>query len=939
MRDRLLRYRFPLLIGLLLLAFALRMFRLDHQSLWWDEGISLHLATSALIELLQDRLNNIHPPLYFIILKGWLGLVGVHSFTGRYLSALASLGQVAVVFAAMRVWLDRAPGRRVLPQWSATVLIVFSSLSIIYGQEIRVYAMLPLVYLLMLLLAEGILSGRAWNATALLCLAVVEWAGLHLHYISLFAVAYVALWGTIAFTRRREVTGLRRWLVTQAVVGLASLPWLAAVAANLAAVQAEANAGTFTAEPVPLAFLLSQVWVFQLTGLAGALSSQFVRVAASLVGLLLVATLLAVMFGRVRQDPRRLVAARLAAHWAVPLLSATVVWSIRSFSHPRYIIMFAVMLIPLAGYLVFSARGLVTRAAGYLLLIGLFMLSIWGIGRYFFFPGAAKPDMRGVAGYLESITGPDDLIIVPDTDWSLPFEYQGPAGIVMPNLHEPLQDEGSTLNQTLDCTTDAPCARSGRVFVVDYALGTRDWQERLPFELQRRGYLAGVQRFDDLAVLDYRLFKQGGPLPSCDDTLLKRAATRFGPLDLDAAIVQQGAASDTAVAIALCWHALEPAAAELIASLVLRDPLTGERIGQVDDVLVDPFGAPTTAWTGGEAIMSFHVLDLPVGTPPVDLELLLGLYSLEGDTVNAAQVIDAGGNPAGEIHSLGDVSLSPSIGLPVSREDEQGPPLWDRPVQATDGLELLGARLSPGPYRPGQTIRVGLTWRAVAEGLPSLRPKLILESNDMMPAENDEFPVNGRYPTDRWQAGEIVFENRDIRVPADAAGSGRLHVEVNGNRIPLGEVLIDATGLQFERPPVSTALEATFEHGISLVGVDMPETISPAAAPRITLTWHLPSDEIQTAYTVFVHLVSQDGRIVAQSDSPPANGTRPTSAWLAGEYIVDPHELLWREADFRGPVTVSVGLYDPHSGKRLLLADGSDHFSLPVMPEVLPPTE
>ena len=97
MRDRLLRYRFPLLIGLLLLAYALRMFRLDHQSLWWDEGISLHLATSALIELLQDRLNNIHPPLYFIILKGWLALVGVHSFTGRYLSALASLGQVAVV--------------------------------------------------------------------------------------------------------------------------------------------------------------------------------------------------------------------------------------------------------------------------------------------------------------------------------------------------------------------------------------------------------------------------------------------------------------------------------------------------------------------------------------------------------------------------------------------------------------------------------------------------------------------------------------------------------------------------------------------------------------------------------------------------------------------------------------------------------------------------
>ena len=52
----------------LLLAFALRLYRLDGQSIWVDEGISLHLATSSLAEIIANRAANIHPPLYFFLL-------------------------------------------------------------------------------------------------------------------------------------------------------------------------------------------------------------------------------------------------------------------------------------------------------------------------------------------------------------------------------------------------------------------------------------------------------------------------------------------------------------------------------------------------------------------------------------------------------------------------------------------------------------------------------------------------------------------------------------------------------------------------------------------------------------------------------------------------------------------------------------------------------
>ena len=129
-----------MLIALLLAAFFLRIFRLDVQSLWWDEGISLHLATSDLAEIIANRAANTHPPLYFIALKGWVALVGTTPFAARYSSVLASLLQGAAVYAATRYWFKRPS-----IVWTATILIIISPLSVIYGQETRVYAFLPLV--------------------------------------------------------------------------------------------------------------------------------------------------------------------------------------------------------------------------------------------------------------------------------------------------------------------------------------------------------------------------------------------------------------------------------------------------------------------------------------------------------------------------------------------------------------------------------------------------------------------------------------------------------------------------------------------------------------------------------------------------------------------------------------------------------------------------
>ncbi|MCA9969867.1 MAG: glycosyltransferase family 39 protein, partial [Anaerolineales bacterium] len=341
------RRRLPLLLALWA-AFALRLFQLDAQSIWWDEGISLHLGTSSLLDIAQNRAANIHPPLYFWSLKGWLALVGVGAFHGRFLSVLASLLQVAALYAVARRWFG--PGRTT---WLALALIITAPISILYGQEIRAYALLPVVYFLLFGLTQQIIREQGRRRPPLLALALVEWTGLHLHYIVVFLVIYLNGWVLAHWLAgRRRTFALRPWLLAQTAVFLASLPWAAAVLWRWNAVQAEANAGTYLTDPAPIPFLLSQVGVFHLTGLPSVLSQPLVRwLAAAALALFLL-----LLAARLAQPATRRPAAALLLHWLLPLSMAVVVWSIRSFSHPRYILMYTVGLVPLLAYLIWPPR-------------------------------------------------------------------------------------------------------------------------------------------------------------------------------------------------------------------------------------------------------------------------------------------------------------------------------------------------------------------------------------------------------------------------------------------------------------------------------------------------------------------------------------------------------------------------------------------------------
>jgi hypothetical protein len=114
-------------------------------------------------------------------------------------------------------------------------------------------------------------------------------------------------------------------------------------------------------------------------------------------------------------------------------------------------------------------------------------------------------------------------------------------------------------------------------------------------------------------------------------------------------------------------------------------------------------------------------------------------------------------------------------------------------------------------------------------------------------------------------------------------------------------------------------VKARFGGRFELLGYTVErQEVAPGAQVKLSYFWKC-LEEAPRDYMVFVHLRG-DG-IQFGDDHPPLDGRYPTSQWRKGETIRDDRLLRIPDDARPGPLTVLVGFWDPHSGKRLP-ADG-----------------
>jgi hypothetical protein len=380
-----------------------------------------------------------------------------------------------------------------------------------------------------------------------------------------------------------------------------------------------------------------------------------------------------------------------------------------------------------------------------------------------------------------------------------------------------------------------------------------------------------------------------------------------------------------AVDIAIWWRVQStPQHGDLSPVVRLADPW-GSEWGQAS-----PFHYPGEQWRPGELIVDHLTIPVVAGAPPGEYEARVSLYSAQDRS--AVPVLDSGGRYAGTWARLSIRLERPAIGA----SGGQGEPVPDdlgigeRLDVRSGDLVLLGSEVDVSSVRQGERVPLTLFWQAGTGGLPDRTVELLLGDTVLYAGA----PVHGTYPFSQWRAGELVADRYDPRLPRETVpGTYPLQLRLgrgtaespNDLDVELAVVTVRAVERTFAVPPMSHPHGVVLDGTVELLGYSIaPATAAPGDSILVTLYWRALT-EMERDYTVFVHLAATDGSMAGQHDGHPVGGTYPTSLWLAGEVVIDSHEVRVGEAVPAGEYGLEAGMYVAETGARLPdLATGED---------------
>ena len=277
-------------------------------------------------------------------------------------------------------------------------------------------------------------------------------------------------------------------------------------------------------------------------------------------------------------------------------------------------------------------------------------------------------------------------------------------------------------------------------------------------------------------------------------------------------------------------------------------------------------------------------------------------------------VLDPAGAPQGKRAVPGAVQLS----VPAVTADQVEISNPDR-IDLGDGLVLLGWELTQDQAQPGDRLRLGLVWGVEAQPQGDDLVRLLVVDAAEQTWEAGIFqPTNAWHPTSIWLAGQAWRGQITFRLPIQAQpGEARLMVQLLtadgtllGSPAELGTLHVMPTERVFTPPQPQMLRQSNLDDRVTLVGADVwSSTVPPGGTLRLSLYWQAMA-EMDVPYTVFVHLLDAEGKVVAGHDAQPRDGVRPTTSWVPGEYISDPHELSIPPELPPGDYVLEVGMYD-----------------------------
>ncbi len=887
------------------MAWALRLYRLDAQSFWYDEGYAVYIASLGSAEALFWSSRDFVPPLHSQVLALWLPLTGWTEFAARFLSVWTGTLMVAGMIRLGEDLHSRSAG------FLAGLLAALSPFYVWYSQEARMYMCQALFGLLATVILVWALRRpkRWWRWVGL---ALLDALTLYSQATGGFLIAFHGLVILASGLRRAGRMRLVRGGLALAGALALWLPWLVYTLPLVGENARPSAVGGYWAGRLNWQFVVSGAFQGFVTGqMMGEVAEKMALAVwgvAGLVGLLLL------VFSSSRG---RKTALFLLAYFAVPVASmAWLFQNVPKFS-PRYLIVASppMFLLPAVGIAtLLRCSGTLTvrsfsgarRALGGLIIGTLVTTTGLGLGNLYFNPAFAKTDFRTAARLVREQIAPDEVVmIVPGHIFPVwQFYFGSEEWVALPD--DPILDirhilhyrnTVERLNQWLD-------GRSG-VWLVEWDPRVVDPTDLVihlleqvgkemplpeePVGLRLRHYWLDTSPLAGGIEGDLPLPPEPAVSPPMDSS---PHDTLDLPLGLIGCALPQQVRGDEEIRVGCYWEAQDTLPHHLSVSARLLDA-AGVEWGRADTAISGPH-LVAGRWPLDEPVLGRYALRPFPGIPPGDfyrLELLV--YQPDGTghgTVAAGPVVV-------------DRPFSPFTGTLSSSQV---------PAGRLGGLFLEAANVHPEQVLPGEEVQVEAIWRVTA---PFHEPSLVVEGSA---DETLLLPEPGA--TGAWEVGDRYRTISRVPVsPHTLGGLTTLWAVSEDGEIPVGMVRVDVTRT-FTLPTGIQPMDYRLGDVISLAGTRL--SVGTGEMAEVVLYWRAEAF-VDKSYTVFVHLVGPDGQIYAQADTPPRAGRHPTTHWLPGEVVADTYRLEQPAGTPSGEYRVLAGLYDLITLDRLPVTDAA----------------
>ncbi len=223
-QDKSLNKTTILIISTLLLAgVLLRLWHIDYQSMWLDEMHTMLFSDPSVswTKYWQEVGADVHPPLYYTLLRTVFATIAYTSIAARLVSAIAGIISIWAIFLLGREIKDNKLGL------IAAAITTLNYYTISFSQEARNYMLafllvaLSFLYLIRLLKTLR-LKHSIWYGIYTLLL-------LYCHYYAVFVICAQMLIGLLFFLNEEKENRylfIKRFLLSAAIVAIGFSPWI-----------------------------------------------------------------------------------------------------------------------------------------------------------------------------------------------------------------------------------------------------------------------------------------------------------------------------------------------------------------------------------------------------------------------------------------------------------------------------------------------------------------------------------------------------------------------------------------------------------------------------------------------------------------------------------------------------------------------------------------